>query len=95
MTSPLNVVITDQRRERIFPLDKNLAKNGHKAGLWYSLPFADDKHSDALVFSNYMDPFYFPQYGQLSIWYGEDLKNYHEKDNVGKVCVDVYVHALL
>jgi len=89
---PLNVVITDDSKNVMFPLERYLNKKKFRPGLWYYLPFTDPKHSDEIVFANYMDPFYLPSFGQLSIWYGEDLKNWYERDNIGKVCVDVYIH---
>ncbi|XP_032243163.2 uncharacterized protein LOC116621207 [Nematostella vectensis] len=91
---PLNVVITDEHRNVIFPLPKNLATNGFKSGLWYYLPMTDSGHSDELVFTNYLDPFYLPKYQKLMVWYGEDLTNWYEGDDVGRVCVDVYAHML-
>lgn len=88
---PFNVIITDKYDYKLYPLDKYIVS---LHGLWYYLPFADTKHSDELVFTNYHDPFFLPQYGMLKIWYGGDLKNYLEHNNVGRVCVNVYVHAL-
>jgi hypothetical protein len=79
-------VITDQENNVIYPATK-FFKN---ANLWYYLPGTDDLLADELVFVNYGTPFYFEQYRQLRVWYGEDLKNSGETDNQGRVCVDVY-----
>lgn len=92
--APLNVIITDYSNKKIYPLDKYVTRGFGGPGLWYFLPFADAKHSDALVFTNYRDPFYLPKNGHLKVWYGEDLRNFYEGDNIGRVCVDVYVHSL-
>lgn len=54
------------------------------------MPMVDDKHSDELVFSDFNEPFYLGQYDEMRLWYGEDLKNWSETDNQGRVCVDVY-----
>ncbi|XP_031560790.1 uncharacterized protein LOC116296830 [Actinia tenebrosa] len=83
---PLNVVITDQEDNVIYPASKYFKTSN----LWYYLPGTDDLLSDELVFVNYGTPFYLEQYRQLRVWYGEDLKNSAEGDNQGRVCVDVY-----
>ncbi|KXJ11742.1 uncharacterized protein LOC110243276 [Exaiptasia diaphana] len=82
---PLNVVVTDRHNHVIFP-KKDYVVNG---GLWYWQPFVNDANSDEIVFTDFSRPFYLPQYGQIRIWYGEDLKNWNEGDNQGRVCVDV------
>ncbi|XP_031568966.1 uncharacterized protein LOC116303545 [Actinia tenebrosa] len=84
--SPLNVVITDRNNHVIFP-KKDYITN---AGLWYWHPFVSDSNTKDLVFSDFAQPFYLPQYEQIRIWYGEDLKNWSEHDNQGRVCVNVY-----
>ncbi|XP_020917853.1 uncharacterized protein LOC110255136 [Exaiptasia diaphana] len=91
---PLNIIVTDVAKNKVYPLDKHIAPGWSKPGLWYYLPFTDSLHSNELVFTNYLDPFYLPQYGRLQIWYGEDLKNWYDSDNVGRVCVDVFIHGL-
>ena len=86
--NPLNVVITDRQDNILFPQEKFI-KN---AGLWYYLPFTDALHSNELVFTNYESPFYLPKNSIMKIWYGEDLRNWRNHDNGGRVCVDVYGH---
>ncbi|XP_048584679.1 uncharacterized protein LOC116618769 isoform X1 [Nematostella vectensis] len=87
MKYPLNVVITDNYKNIIFPKYEDIQR---KAGLWYSLPMMDDKHSDEIVFTEFAKPLYIQQYKTLKVWYGEDLNNWAETDNQGRVCVDVY-----
>ncbi|XP_031550549.1 uncharacterized protein LOC116287973 [Actinia tenebrosa] len=89
----LNVVVTDKHNNVVYPLQKYMSMN-HAGGLWYNLPFIHTLYSKELVFTNYLDPFFFPQHSTLKIWYGEDLKDYYESDNFGRVCVDVYIHGL-
>jgi len=86
--NPLNVVITDQSDNIVFP-DEKYIKN---AGLWYYLPFTDALHSDEIVFTSYDKPFYLTKGATVKIWYGEDLRNWHSSDNGGMVCVDVFAH---
>jgi len=64
------------------------------SGLWYSMPVVDDKHSDELVFSNFDYPLYLHPYMELRVWLCEDLKNWSESDNQGRVCVDVFAYVL-
>ena len=88
---PLNVVITDKQNNLIFPLLQFIK---HSAGLWYDMPVVDDKHSDELVFSNFDYPLYLQPHMQLRVWFGEDLKNWAEGDNQGRVCVDVFGYVI-
>ena len=64
------------------------------SGLWYSMPVVGDKHSDELVFSNFDYPLYLHPYMELRVWFGEDLKNWSESDNQGRVCVDVVAYVI-
>lgn len=83
---PLNVVITDQENNILYP-ESSFFKN---AGLWYYYPGTDDLVTNELVFVNYGIPFWLEQHRQLRVWYGEDLKNWNEGDNQGRVCVAVF-----
>lgn len=85
---PLNVIVTDQNNNIIFP-DEKYIKNG---GLWYYLPHVDALHSDDLVFTNYANPFYISKNSSMKIWFGEDLRNRQNSDSGGRVCVDVFAH---
>lgn len=91
MKYPLNVIITDNHDNIIYPRPQYIK---HAAGLWYYLPMVDDKHSDELVFTDFSEPFYMQEHQQLRIWYGEDLKNWSETDNQGRICVDVFARFL-
>jgi len=58
------------------------------------MPVVDDKHSDELVFFNFDYPLYLHPYMELRVWFGEDLKNWSESDNQGRVCVDVFAYVI-
>ncbi|XP_032240168.1 uncharacterized protein LOC116619460 [Nematostella vectensis] len=88
---PLDVVITDKNNEVIYPKSEFIR---HSSGKWYYLPFTNEQHSDELVFTDFCQPFYFPQYAEMRIWYGEDLTGWSEGDNQGRVCVDVYARFM-
>ncbi|XP_028516101.1 uncharacterized protein LOC110243266, partial [Exaiptasia diaphana] len=83
---PLNVVVTDRHNHVIFP-KKEFIVNG---GLWYWQPFVSDSNSRDIVFADFSTPFYLPPFEQIRVWYGEDLKNWSEHDNQGRVCINVY-----
>jgi len=87
----LNVIITDRHDNVIFPLQQFIM---HRSGLWYAMSVVDDKHSDELVFFNFDYLLYLHSYMELRVWFGEDLKNWAESDNQGRVCVDVFAHAI-
>ncbi|XP_020896946.1 alpha-tectorin-like [Exaiptasia diaphana] len=85
---PFNVIGTNQNNRVLFPKEEILVYST----MWYNLPFADNQHSNELVFTgDYFNSFHFPLNDQMKIWYGEDLANHSERDNHGRVCVDVYV----
>ncbi|XP_032239972.2 uncharacterized protein LOC116619360 [Nematostella vectensis] len=85
---PFNVIVTDSSDEIIYPSPEYIK---HWSGLWYYLPSQDEKESDALVFSDFESPFYLRPVMELKLWYGEDLKDWSETDNQGRVCVDVFI----
>ncbi|XP_031573813.1 uncharacterized protein LOC116307677 [Actinia tenebrosa] len=89
--NPLNVIVTDRYDQILFPRKENL---GPHHGLWYWLPFTHSVESKELVFTNFGTPFNFPQNEEMKIWYGEDLRNWAEGDNQGRVCVEVYAKFL-
>lgn len=89
LNHPFNVVVTDRSNNVIFP-DEKYIKNA--AGLWYYLPFTDPLHSDEIVFNNYANPVYLSRGAVIKIWYGEDLQNWNQENNGGRICVDVYAH---
>ena len=88
---PLNVIITDRQDNVIFPLQQFIK---HGSGLWYTMPVVDDKHSDELVFSNFDYPLYLHPYMELRVWFGEDLKNWFESDNQGRMCIDDLAYVI-
>lgn len=92
---PMNVVVTDISNHIIYPAKKYFKPGvwGFSHGLWYYLPTASPNDKE-LVFTNYETPFYLRRGATLRIWYGEDLKNFYEADNSGRVCVDVFAHLL-
>lgn len=62
--------------------------------MWYWVPFASTASSKEIVFTDFANPFYFPMNKQMRIWYGEDLKDWTEGNNYGRVCVHVYAKFL-
>ncbi|XP_031568561.1 uncharacterized protein LOC116303206 [Actinia tenebrosa] len=89
---PFNVIVTDDNDNVLFPKKKYVK---YPAALYYWMPFINPVDADELVFMDYRTPFYFPLEKELRIWYGEDLKNWSEVDNVGRVCVNVYAQFKL
>ena len=85
-SSKLNVFITDEKREVIFPSKQQVTL---AAGNWYTLP-GTLSVDEELVFSDFCSPTYVSNGDHLRIWWGEDLINYSEGDNVGNVCVKVF-----
>ena len=90
-TYTLNVIITDRHDNVIFRLQYFIK---HRSGLWYTMPVVDDKHSDELVFSTFDYTLYLHPYIELRVWFSEELKNWFESDNQGRVCVDVFVNVI-
>ncbi|XP_031573799.1 uncharacterized protein LOC116307667 [Actinia tenebrosa] len=90
--NPFNAVVTDQHNQVIFPKTNQI---GYAPSIWYRVPFADTTSSKEIVFTDFAQPFYFPKYKQMRIWYGEDLKGITESDNHGRVCVNVYAKFML
>lgn len=83
-STPLNTVITDSSNTIIFP--KTVQRPD---GLWYGLDHHNAR-SQSLVFPFLDNPIHVSPQSSLRLWYGEDLKNWYEQDNVGRVCADVY-----
>ncbi len=87
---PLSVFITDQNKELLFNRTGS-DPPGNVHGIRYSSK-TFNADSGELVFNRMNDPLYVNTESQLSIWYGEDLKNIQEENNEGQTCVDVYAH---
>ena len=80
-----NVVVTTSSNHIILPLSQFFTWSG---GKWYELPGYNSLSPDLVL------PFY-SSYSvtsgqQFHLWYGEDLVNWYESDNTGRVCCDVY-----
>ena len=85
----VNVVITDAHNHIILPPNQLIVTGWLAAGKWYH----DVGHSSVspeLVLSVFSDPRHVSSGQEFRVWYGEDLVNFHEQDNGGKVCSDVY-----
>ncbi|XP_065660470.1 uncharacterized protein LOC136084393 isoform X2 [Hydra vulgaris] len=83
----LNIYITDNKRKLIFPSANQKLTYGSKA---YKLPGFSANDTE-VTFSNLDYPVpYLIEEQFIQIWNGEDLFDYTEADNSGKVCVDVY-----
>ena len=83
----LNVFVTDEKKEVIFPPRNEVTLAG---GNWYTLPGTISTASD-LVFKNFCYPTYVRSMDHLQVWWGEDLINHGwQGDNSGKTCVNVF-----
>lgn len=83
----VNVVMTRSNNQIILPANQFIR---NAAGKWYKVP-GYDSFSPEIILSVFSNPPYLPAGTQLRVWYGEDLVNYTEADNDGRVCTDVYV----
>ena len=83
----LNTHITDQNDILIFPARSTINLDSH---LFYKLRGFDGNFPE-IVFDSISTPLSVTAGQKCRIWYGEDLVNKIEKDNIGKSCVDVYV----
>ena len=84
----LNVLITNEKDTRIFP-----ANVGGSLMLdiyfFYTL-LGFDENSTEIVFDSTPTPLSVVAGQKFRIWYGEDLANTPESDNMGGSCIDVY-----
>ena len=87
MKDLVNVVVTRSNNHMILPPNQFI---GSRAGKWCKLP-AYDSFSPEIVLSFFSNPLTLSSHTQLRLWYGEDLVNYTEGDNDGRVCADVYI----
>lgn len=83
----VNVVITRSSNHMILPPNQFI---GNRAGKWSKVP-GYNSFSPEIVLSVFSHPIYMSKHTQLRLWYGEDLVNYTEGDNGGRVCTDVYL----
>ena len=83
----VNVVITRSSNYILLPPNQFI---GNRAGKWSKVP-GYNSFSPEIVLSVFSHPNYMFARTQLRLWYGEDLVNYTEGDNGGRVCTDVYL----
>ncbi|CAH3155023.1 unnamed protein product [Pocillopora meandrina] len=83
----VNVVITTSLNKILLPPNQFLKFN-YQAGKWSKVP-GYGANSPELILS-FFHPRYVYRGHQLRVWYGEDLMNWYEGDNAGRVCFDVY-----
>ena len=86
----VNVVITTSSNHIILPPNQFLTRSGSLgSGKWHEI-LGYNSWSPELVFSVFSHPLWVSSGQQLRVWYGEDLVDYAENDNGGRVCCDVY-----
>lgn len=85
----VNVVITTSSNNIFLP-PSQFMKFAHSAGKWAKVP-GYNSFSPEIVLSRFSTAFYVHAGHSLRLWYGEDLVNYTEGDNDGRVCADVYL----
>ena len=83
----VDVVITRSNNQIILPANQFI---GNRAGKASKVP-GYNSFSPEIILSVFSTPLSLPAQTQLRLWYGEDLVNYTEADNGGRVCTDVYV----
>ena len=86
----VNVVITASSNHIILPPNQFLTQSGsYASGKWHDI-LGFNSWSPELVLSVFSHPLWVSSGQQLRVWYGEDLVDYAETDNAGRVCCDVY-----
>ena len=85
----INVVITNAHNHIILPPNQLIVTGWLAAGKWYH-DVGYSSVSPELVLSVFSDPCPVSSGQEFRVWYGEDLVKFHEQDNGGKVCSDVY-----
>ena len=84
----VDVTITTSKNQLILP-PSQFMKYNHQGGLLSKIP-GYSSESPEIVLSFFSQPYPVLSGQQLRLWYGEDLKDYAESDNGGRVCCDVY-----
>ena len=84
----VDVVITTSRNHILLPPSQFFTFHSG-AGKWSEIP-GYNSYSPEIVLSFFSHPYWVYSGQQLRLWYGEDLVNYAEGDNGGRVCADVY-----
>ena len=85
----VNVVITASSNHIILPPNQLIVTESLAAGKWY-YNVGYSSLSPELVLSVFSDPLLVSSGQEFRVCYGEDLVNYYDHDNGGKVCSDVY-----
>lgn len=85
----VDVVITKSDDKQIILPPAEFMKYNHQGGKWARVP-GYDSFSKEIVLTPFGKPYPVVAGQQLHLWYGEDLQNYTEGDNGGRVCCDVY-----
>ena len=84
-----NVVITDAHNHIILPPSQLIVTGSLAPGKWY-YNVGYSSVSPELVLSVFSHPLHVSSGQEFRVWYGEDLVNFYDHDNDGKVCSDVY-----
>ena len=82
----LNVHITNESNARIFPPTGSVKFDPHG---YYNLP-GFHENSAEIVFDFFPVPLSVTTGQRFRVWYGEDLEDMDEADNVGNSSIDVY-----
>ncbi|CAH3129999.1 unnamed protein product [Pocillopora meandrina] len=85
----VDVVITTSDDKQIILPPAEFMKYNHQGGKWARVP-GYDSFSKEIVLTPFGKPYPVVAGQQLHLWYAEDLQNYTEGDNGGRVCCDVY-----
>ena len=84
----VNVVVTNAANRIILPPNQFIEDS--KKWSRVTVPYYNAAFAPELVFSVFSHPRWVHKGQQFRVWYGEDLTNYGEDDNGGRVCCDVY-----
>ena len=82
----VDVVITNSDNHILLPPNQFFTIGNH----WSKIP-GYNSLSPVLVLSVFSHPHWVTSGQELRLWYGEDLVNWTEARNGGRVCCDVYV----
>ena len=84
-----NVVITNAHNHIILQPNQLTVTGSLAPGKWY-YNVGYSSLSPELVLSVFSHPLDVSSGQEFRVWYGEDLVNFYDHDNDGKVCSDVY-----
>ncbi|KAK3715652.1 hypothetical protein QZH41_020737 [Actinostola sp. cb2023] len=87
---PMNVVVTNSQNQIKFPTSGMNVLPGSNPAFWYALDGVNSRSKTIVLQHSFSHPYYVNKGQVLKVWYGEDLLNQWEADNVGRVCVHVY-----